>query len=94
MKKAATMFKERISKYKLSPKMDIYIKALNEYIKIYSPKSSTGKLTCELDSRLLRQILDRKAHWNNAEIGCHINFFRKPNEYDPDLHTALQFFHL
>jgi len=51
-------------------------------------------LICSLDPKLLRRILDRKAHWNNAEIGCHIDFFRSPNIYEPDLHTLLQFLHL
>ena len=44
-----------------------------------------------MDLRLLRRILDRKSHWNNAEIGCHINFVRKPNKMDPDVHKALYF---
>ncbi|MEI8161394.1 MAG: hypothetical protein WCG65_10050, partial [Actinomycetes bacterium] len=51
-------------------------------------------LICSLNPKLLRRILDRKAHWNNAEIGCHIDFFRNPNVYEPDLHTLLQFLHL
>lgn len=51
-------------------------------------------LNCYLDLRLLRRILDRKAQWNSAEIGCHIEFDRRPNTYEPDLHTALQFLHL
>ena len=55
---------------------------------------STPRLDCTLDLRLLRRILDRASHWNNAEIGCHVQFNRTPNEYQPDLHTALQFLHL
>jgi UDP-MurNAc hydroxylase len=54
----------------------------------------TPRLDCALDLRLLRRILDRSSHWNNAEIGCHIEFNRVPNVYQPDLHTALQFLHL
>ena len=54
----------------------------------------TPRLDCALDPRLLRRILDRSSHWNNAEIGCHIEFNRVPNNYQPDLHTALQFLHL
>ena len=57
-------------------------------------EGSDGLLACTLDPRLLRRILDRQAHWNNAEIGCHIEFDRQPNRYEPDLHTALQFLHL
>ena len=56
--------------------------------------SATPRLACTLDLRLLRRILDRVSHWNNAEIGCHVEFNRVPNEYQPDLHTALQFLHL
>ena len=35
----------------------------------------------ETDVRLLKRLLmgPRFAHWNNAEIGSHIKFFRKPN---------------
>jgi UDP-MurNAc hydroxylase len=56
--------------------------------------NQTPRLDCALDLRLLRRILDRSSHWNNAEIGCHIEFNRVPNVYQPDLHTALQFLHL
>ena len=56
--------------------------------------TTTPRLACTLDLRLLRRILDRVSHWNNAEIGCHVQFNRVPNEYQPDLHTALQFLHL
>jgi UDP-MurNAc hydroxylase len=51
-------------------------------------------LRCELDLRLLTQILERKAHWNSAEIGCHINFYRQPDQYLPDIHTLMSFFTL
>jgi len=51
-------------------------------------------LRCQLDMRLLAQILLRKAHWNSAEIGCHINFYRKPDQYLPDIHTLMSFFAL
>jgi UDP-MurNAc hydroxylase len=56
--------------------------------------NATPRLACVMDPRLLRRILDRVSHWNNAEIGCHVEFNRVPNEYQPDLHTALQFLHL
>jgi len=53
-------------------------------------------LFLSLDSRLFYKILQtpKKAHWNNAEIGCHIELHRSPNYYSPDIHTALQFLHL
>jgi len=50
-------------------------------------------LVCIMDPRLLRRILKRESHWNNAEIGCHIDFIREPNVYKPDIHTMFCFFH-
>ncbi len=60
----------------------------------YSRDISERILECSLDLRLLRRILDRRSHWNNAGIGGHINYYRSPNQYEPDLTLALQFFHL
>jgi len=48
-----------------------------------------------LDMRLFFRILQgsKKAHWNNAEIGCHISWRRIPNIYDRSLLYCLNFFH-
>jgi len=51
-------------------------------------------LNANLDPALLFQILTRKAHWNNAEIGCHIEFDRRPNIYQPDVHFLLCYLHV
>lgn len=51
-------------------------------------------LICSMDIRLLWRILTRQAHWNNSEIGCHIDFFREPDHYEPDLHVLLSFLHM
>ena len=64
--------------------IDPVLENIDEYIKLLN----------ELDLKLLRRILDRKAHWNNAEVGSHINFKRYPNKMDPDVHTCMSFFHL
>ena len=52
-------------------------------------------LYLSLDVKLLYKILQnsKKAHWNNAEIGCHIMWKRVPNEYDRSLMYCLNFFH-
>ena len=62
--------------------------------KLDNSKAFEYVLHCSLDERLLRRILDKRAHWNNAEGGAHISFFRTPNQFEPDLHVGLQFFHL
>ena len=46
-----------------------------------------------LDERLLLRIIERRSHWNNAEIGCHIDVDRNPNVYEVDVHMLMQFFH-
>jgi UDP-MurNAc hydroxylase len=49
----------------------------------------------KVDIRLLHRILQgpRFAHWNNAEIGSHIEFDRKPNVFERGLHYSMNFFH-
>jgi UDP-MurNAc hydroxylase len=51
-------------------------------------------LRFRLDPRLLRRILLRQAHWDSGESGGHIDFLRVPNEYQPDVHTLMSFFHV
>jgi hypothetical protein len=50
-------------------------------------------LKCYLQRQLLLDILERRVHWNNAEIGCLIEFDRT-GPYLPDVHTLMSFFHL
>lgn len=57
-------------------------------------KIPSQKITARLPVRLLHRILHRKAHWNNSEVGCHIDFTREPNVYDPDFPNLMAFFHL
>ena len=101
IKNASITMKKRMSKYKIESNYNVVLKVFNKsyliypnFNEIYEDQTIKEKLVCKMDERLLRQILDRKSYWNNAEIGGHINFFRSPNEYEPDLHVGLQFFHL
>ena len=52
-------------------------------------------VTYKLDHRLLFRILrgPRFAHWNNAEIGSHIEFSREPEIYERKLYYSMNFFH-
>ncbi len=98
---AVSKMQQRMDKFGFNVTSHIILEIFDKKYQIY-PKFGISienqifnkKLECKMDERLLRRILDRKSHWNNAEIGAHISFKRFPNEYDPDLHTALQFFHL
>ena len=71
----------------------IFINLGKEKIEVLKGKRNL-KLECELDLKLLRRILDRKSHWNNAEVGAHVAFKRIPNKADMDAHTCMSFFHL
>ena len=55
--------------------------------------SSPNILDCMLPDDLLREVLDRKIHWNNLEISCLIRFNRV-GPYMPDVHTLMSYFHL
>ncbi len=51
-------------------------------------------MRAHLDPKLLKRILTRKVHWNNAEVGCHIEFHRnRDGKYNPDVHMIMSFFH-
>ena len=91
---ASTRFKDRVKRFNVTLKSNIYLRIKNENIQIVKGKDANRHLYCELDLRLLNRILHKKAHWNNAEIGTHINFKRTPNKMDPDAHTCMSFFHI
>jgi len=101
IKKAAAALKDRLARYGIRSDFNVIIKAYNKKYSIYPEYREAGveaitgnTLECSLDERLLRNILERKTYWNNAEGGAHINFIRTPDKYEPDLHTGLQFFHI
>lgn len=75
--------------------MNLHHSRVSEFREI--PSSDEKFLMCDLNRVLLEDILEKRSHWNNAEIGCHIDFYRyptSPKEYRPDLHTMLSFFHV
>ena len=49
----------------------------------------------DLDNRLLYWLLQgpQKAHWNNAEIGAHIQFIRTPDIYERGLIHCWNYFY-
>ncbi len=94
VKLASKKMLERSKKFKVDLQSNVFIEVNKENIQIVKGKDKNRKLYCKLDDRLLRRILDKKAHWNNAEIGTHINFRRYPNKMDSDVHTLMSFFHL
>jgi UDP-MurNAc hydroxylase len=101
IEKAAQVMSERMGRFGISSTFSVVLNVFLERYQVYPTfkhlridEEVGDKLECKLDERLLRNILDRKSHWNNAEIGAHVSFNRTPNKYEPDLHTGLQFFHI
>lgn len=101
IEKAAQGMKERMVRFGISSTFNVVLNVFGERYSIYPvfkhlqiDEEVGDKLECKLDERLLRNILDKKSHWNNAEIGAHVSLNRSPNKYEPDLHTGLQFFHI
>lgn len=92
------LFRKQVE-FRFHPNQNVTIKygktnffSFNFQTPLVGDKAEPG-LVCHLDTRLLKRILLRQSHWNNAEIGCHIDFYREPNIYRPDVHTMMSFFH-
>ena len=85
---------EASKRFNLKIKTSVFIDVAGKKICLLKGKEENRIITCSMDNKLLRRILDKKAHWNNAEIGTHINFYRSPNKMEPDVHTIMNFFHL
>ena len=60
-----------------------------------SKRVSEPFLEILVDHNLLHRLLrgPRFAHWNNAEIGSHLHFVRKPDIFERGLHYCMNFFH-
>ncbi len=85
---------ERVNKFNVKLQSNVFIEVNDKNIQVVKGEDSNRNLNCKLDLRLLRKILDKEAHWNNAEIGTHISFYRTPNKMDTDVHTCMSFLHL
>ena len=87
-------------------KSDIYIKFSNDFIKLSKDnllevvkKENFNKnsqyVIYETDPRMLKMLLQgpKYAHWNNAEIGSHLKFYRNPNIFERNVYTSMSYFH-
>ena len=91
---ALIALRERVKIYDLDVKTKIRVITIDNCWIINNGDTNFGvNMDFYIDERLLMRILDKKAHWNNAEIGCHIEIDRNPNVYEVDAHTMMQFFH-
>jgi UDP-MurNAc hydroxylase len=106
LNKSFKKFKEKLIFENVFFNEIIFIKYFNKYaqldLKKYTLKFIKKKkykykhLMLSLDERLLMLILKgpRFAHWNNADIGSHINYFRSnPKNFNYRLGNYLSYFH-
>jgi hypothetical protein len=57
--------------------------------------ASTRKfLQVRIPYNYLLAILTRHCHWNNAYHGCLVDWYRRPDEYRPEIQILLSYFHL
>jgi len=87
-------------------KSDIYIKFSNDFIKLSKDNhlevikqenfnNNSQYVIYETDPRMLKMLLQgpRYAHWNNAEIGSHLKFYRNPNIFERNIYISMCYFH-
>ena len=98
----------KIEEIKIELNSNILIKVLEKYIFIDNYNSEISLVDKDaihsmnnyvlymLNLKLLKNILmgPKYAHWNNAEIGSHIKFFRKPDVFDRKIYNAICYFHI
>ena len=97
----------RINLYNEKFEETVYIKFFDKFIKLDLKKldisfvndfnkSTNNYVIIETDPRLLYEILKgpRYAHWNNADIGSHLMYYRSdPQKYNYRLGNTLVYFH-
>ena len=72
------------------------ISANEAYLDFTTKIKSERYVLMTADRRLLKRILmgPAYAHWNNAEIGSHIMYDRRPDDFERGLHQLMSFFHV
>lgn len=108
VKKAHLRYVKKIKELNIKLESNILIKVFKKYIFINNKenkvslidqdeiRSMNNYVIYDLDVKLLKRILmgPKYAHWNNAEIGSHINFFRKPNVFDRKIYNSICYLHI
>jgi len=95
LSKSIEKFREKINRFNIKIKSTITLVLGEERYLINKGDSEyKTRLDFSLDKRLLLRILKRQSQWNSAEIGCHIDTYRTPNNYEVDAHTMMQFLHI
>ncbi|MDA7476486.1 MBL fold metallo-hydrolase [Candidatus Pelagibacter ubique] len=106
-KKAHQRFLDKILINNLKLETDIFIKVNGNSLMLGKDQNlsvvksdqidqvSKKYVQYETDVRLLKRLLmgPKFSHWNNAEIGSHLKFFRKPNIFEREVYDSVIYFH-
>jgi UDP-MurNAc hydroxylase len=106
-KKAFKKFLEKKLMNNINLSTDIFIDLEDKLIKLPYDKNELEIVEADkfqsdrkfvkykTDIRLFKRLLlgPRYAHWNNAEIGSHINFFRNPDVFERNVYQSMCYFH-
>ncbi len=106
-KKAHQKFLDKILINNVNLQSDIFVKVNGKSLMLGRDKNLTvikseeinqkskKYVRYETDIRLLKKLLmgPKYAHWNNAEIGSHLKFFRKPDTFERDVYSSMVYFH-
>lgn len=69
------------------------MRSTESFISITSESFSPPYLLVKISYCYLFALFAQHVHWNNLEIGNHVQMFRDPDQYDPDIHLLLSFLH-
>ena len=63
--------------------------------KLYKIQNNEKYIKYTVDLKLLKKLWlgPKFAHWNNAEIGSHIKFYRNPNIFERNIYENMNYFH-
>lgn len=79
-------FGEHLAKVPFGEGKPTFVETITKHHKPY--------IEIELSPGLLYEIMHRRCHWNNAEVGSHLKFYRDPDEYERSVFFFLCFFHM
>ena len=51
-------------------------------------------LLLKTNENIVRGLMQKKIHFDNAQIGCYLSWERDPNEFEKSLYDSLCFFHM
>jgi UDP-MurNAc hydroxylase len=93
MNQAVRAWRERCEQRGFSTDWTLLIWARDDY-GTFMVEGGDKVLTINVDARLLKRLLTKRFHWNNAEVGSLLTMSRNPDVYEPGLFNALCYFHV